>query len=374
MKIAIITLPLHTNYGGILQAFALKKVLECMGHEVSLLDLKVKMPAPGGLKAPFVYLKRALKGREVFREKRYDRELPILSADLETFIVKNIKPVSIDSYSNIREGEYDAFVVGSDQVWRPLYFHPIEDAFLAFARGWDVKRVAYAASFGTDKLEYEYMQLEACAKLLSAFDGVSVREDSAVAHCAEWFDYEDAVHVLDPVMLLDADIYRKEAECAAERTAKGKIVTYLLDASDEKGHVVDFMGRVSGLDVHDVSILPYDKSRPVRDRVAPAVEIWLAAFADAEFIVTDSFHGCVLAILMHKRFVAVGNNRRGMARLSSLLTMFGLDMRLVQGIDPEDDGEFFMSDPDWGEIDRILEEKRKSSVEFLMNALIDSHE
>ena len=71
---------------------------------------------------------------------------------------------------------------------------------------------------------------------------------------------------------------------------------------------------------------------------------------DAEFVVTDSFHGCVLAILMHKRFIAVGNSYRGTARLRSLLDMFGLDMRLVQGIDPEDDGEYFLSDIDWDKV------------------------
>ena len=61
MKIAVISLPLHTNYGGILQSYALKKVLEDMGHEATVIDRKVKMPFPKWWKAPFVYLNRALK-------------------------------------------------------------------------------------------------------------------------------------------------------------------------------------------------------------------------------------------------------------------------------------------------------------------------
>ena len=72
---------------------------------------------------------------------------------------------------------------------------------------------------------------------------------------------------------------------------------------------------------------------------------------------------------MHKRFIAVGNSRRGMARLKSLLDMFGLDMRLVHGIDPEDDGEYFLSEPDWETIDSILEEKRMASMAFLKDSL-----
>lgn len=376
MRIATVTLPLHTNYGGLLQAYALKAVLEAQGHSVTVLDLKEKMPAPKGMKAPFIYagrmFRRLLKGGagpEVFRERRYARELPALSANTSVFVREYIAPRMLDSYSDVREGEYDAFVTGSDQVWRPLYFHPVEDAFLAFTKGWDVRRVAYAASFGTDQLEYEYVQLETCARLLEAFDGVSVREESAVRQCEEWLDCERAVQVLDPVMLLDASVYKKMADKAVNRPAKGHLVTYILDRSREKEAVIDFVRRVSGLEVYDASAYPYINDRLLGERTVPPVEQWLAAFTDAEFVVTDSFHGCVLAILMHKRFIAVGNSHRGTARLKSLLDMFGLDMRLVHGIDPEDDGEYFLSDIDWENVETVLNAERNGSLAFLHTAL-----
>lgn len=372
MKIAIVTLPLHTDYGGLLQAYALKNSLEMQGHEVTVLDVMDKMPSPRGLKAPFVYLGRMLKrlmkgpsGPEVFRELRYRKELPVLSVNTSVFVNEFIRPRMIDSYSEIKEGEYDAFVVGSDQVWRPRYFNRIEDAFLAFAKEWPVCRVAYAASFGTDLLEYDYTMLEACSGLLGMFDGVSVREDSAVLQCEEWLDRDDAVHVLDPVMLLDADVYRNMAAEADEHPAKGRIMTYILHSSDSKNHVVGFISKVSGMDVHDSSVFPYVNDRPADERIVPSVGKWLSAFADADFVITDSYHGCVLSILMHKRFIAVCDNRREMARLDSLLNMFGLDMRLVHGIDPEDDGEFFLSDMDWEHVEAVLQEKKSLSLEFL---------
>ena len=376
MKIAIVTLPLHTNYGGLLQAYALKSVLEGMGHQADVLDLKEKMPAPKGLKAPFIYLSRTLKrllkgssGPEVFRERRFAKELPVLAANTSRFVDSSISPRLLDSYKDVREGEYDALIVGSDQVWRPLYFNGIEDAFLKFAEGWDVRRIAYAASFGTDQLEYEYIQLQECARLLEMFDAVSVREDAAVGMCAEWLDCDRAVHVLDPVMLLDADIYRSIARSADRHDAGGKIMTYILDPSPEKKHVVDFIADASGMDVAGCTVFPYVKDRPLEERVVPSVERWLAGFADSDFVITDSFHGCVLSILMHKRFIAVANGRRGMSRLSSLLSMTGLDQRLVHGIDPEDDGVFFLSEPDWDMVDKVLNEKRAESLDFLKDAL-----
>ena len=373
MNIAIITLPLHTNYGGLLQAYALKHKLEQQGHKVDVIDLKDKMPAPKGLKAPFIYIRRMasaiFKGTEVFREKRYARELPVVAANTSKFVDKYISPRMVNEYKDINEGEYDAFVVGSDQVWRPLYFRNIEDAFLKFAEGWDVKRIAYAASFGTDRLEYEYMQLEVCGKLLDKFDAVSVREDSAVTMCEEWLDYEDAAHVADPVMLLGSDEIASLAANAENRPAKGKIMTYILDPSKEKSAAVDFMSRVTAAQVYDASVNPYARELPLSERVVPSLEQWIAGFADADFVITDSFHGCVLSILMHKKFLAVGNSRRGMARLSSLLNMFGLEGRLVHGIDPEDDGEYFLSDIDWEDVDEKLKAFREHSVKFLLDAL-----
>ncbi|MBO5709732.1 MAG: polysaccharide pyruvyl transferase family protein [Bacteroidales bacterium] len=376
MNIAIITLPLHTNYGGLLQAYALKHKLEQQGHRVDVIDLKDKMPAPKGLKAPFIYLRRMasaiFKGTEVFREKRYARELPVVAANTSRFVDEYISPCMVNEYKDIKKGEYDAFVVGSDQVWRPLYFRNIEDAFLRFAEGWDVRRIAYAASFGTDRLEYEYMQLEACGKLLEQFDAVSVREDSAVQMCEEWLDYEGAVHVADPVMLLAASELAELVKRAGEsegHPAAGRILTYILDPSKEKSAAVDFISRVSSAQVYDASVNPYSRELPLNERVVPSVEQWIAGFAEADFVVTDSFHGCVLSILLHKKFLAVGNSRRGMARLSSLLNMFGLEGRLVHWIDPEDDGEYFLSDIDWEAVEEKLKAFKEYSEKFLVDAL-----
>lgn len=366
MKIAVVTLPLHVNYGGLLQAYALKSVLEGLGHDVDVLDLKEKMPVPKGIKAPFVYMSRIVrrllkgkKGPEVFRELRYRRELPERSRLTSEFVKKHISPRMMDRYEDVKEGEYDAFVVGSDQVWRPRYFGKIEDAFLKFTKDWPVRRLSYAASFGTDQLEYEYEMLQSCSKLMEGFDAVSVREDVAVKMCEEWFGYENASHVLDPVMLLDVQKYKELAAESAEHPCKGKIMTYLLDPTKEKAAVVDFVTRVSGMEV----------AQSPKTYVVPPVQQWLAGFCDADFVVTDSFHGCVLSLLLHKKFIAVGNSLRGMSRMNSLLTMFGLDDRLVQGIDPEDDGEFWLAEPDWEAVDAVLAQQREKSLEFLAEAL-----
>ena len=260
-------------------------------------------------------------------------------------------------------------MAGSDQIWRPKYFGNIEDAFLAFTSGWNVKRIAYAASFGTDQMEYSYTQLEECSALLKNFDAVSVREASAVAICDEWFDREDALHVLDPVMLLPPEHYRTIAGQSSSRPCRGKVLSYILDPDHSKLSVLGRLTGWLGIDSYDACIPDRNRDIPLKDRVVPSMPQWLSCFADAEFVVTDSFHGCVLAILLHKPFIALGNVSRGMSRIQSLLESFGLEDRIVQGIDPDDDGEYFLSGIDWTEADARLEAMREKSIGFLRAAL-----
>lgn len=376
MKIAIVTLPLHVNYGGILQAYALKSVLEDMGHEAEVLDRKIKISLPPSWKMPFIYAGRMVqnivsfgKGPEVFREKRLIRELPVIASEVSKFTDTYVNPRVLEKYGDIGIGEYDAFIAGSDQVWRPKYFGKIEDAFLAFTAGWNVRRIAYAASFGTDQLEYTYEQLEACSRLLGRFDAVSVREDSAVTICDEWLDCDKAVHVLDPVMLLGAESYGKIASGAARRPAEGKALVYLLDRTKEKDAVVARASKWVSGGVHDISVAPTDGNVPLKDRVAPPLEEWLACFEDAGFVITDSFHGCVIALLFHKPFIILGNVGRGLTRINSLLELFSLDDRYVHGLDPDDDGEYYLSGIDWESVDCKLDRMRKTSMEFLRKSL-----
>ena len=374
MRVAIITLPLHTNYGGILQAYALKKSIEALGHSVDVIDRKCKMVLTPSWKMPLVYLKRALfnlkpGGPEIFRERRILREYPVVSAQLAGFVSEEISPRMLDSYTEIAPGDYDAFVVGSDQVWRPKYFGRIEDAFLDFTSLWDVRRVSYAASFGTDHLEYELEQLYKCSSLLSTFDAVSVREASAVQMCDEWFDREDAVHVLDPVMLLTAEHYAHLAELSSERPCKGKILSYVLDPDNSKKYILDRVEGWLAKESHNAYVPDRDRNIPLEKRIVPSIRQWLSCFADAEFVVTDSFHGCVLSVLFHKPFIALANPGRGMSRILSLLESLGLDDRIVQGLDPDDDGEYYLSGIGWDDVDARLSEMKERSIEFLRNAL-----
>ena len=112
MKVGMVTMPQHTNYGGILQAYALKTAIESLGHEVTVFDQKSKTWFPQWWKAPFMYAKRGLlrvlkgsKGPEVFREFRLSREFPIVSSRLAPFVTGELSPRVLGRYTEIKEGE-----------------------------------------------------------------------------------------------------------------------------------------------------------------------------------------------------------------------------------------------------------------------------
>lgn len=371
MRIGILTLPLHTNYGGILQAYALQTVLERMGHEVCLIEKTPYLHLPAW-KAPLVYGKRVLKnmiGRPcpIFYEQQVNRKIryenPIIRQNTDKFINKYIKRRIVNDFSEIKEKDFDAIVVGSDQIWRPKYFHQIEHAYLDFTKGWNIKRVAYAASFGTDTWEYSTEQERRCAALIKKFNAVSVREDSAVGLCKEHFGV-DAIQLLDPTMLLCPNDYIKLFETAAIDQSQGTLLCYLLDDSKEKSGIVDKVANAKGLVPFRVNSNVEDKTASISERIQPSIEQWLRGFCDAEYVVTDSFHACVFSILFNKPFIVVGNASRGLSRFISLMRLFGLEDRLLLK-----DVEQCTVDIDWNRLDLILKKKRGDALGFLYKIL-----
>ena len=369
MRIGIITIPPYANYGGLLQAYALCHVLQGMGHEVEVVYRSDSGKHRQWL-MPLVYVKRAILkyvfGRRicVFHEKRMSREWPVIIQNTIGFVEKHIPYRDYGKYSNIRQGDYDAFVVGSDQIWRPCFaWGDIEDAFLRFAEGWDVRRIAYAASFGVDHWEYTGKQTEVCARLARQFDAITVRESSGVDLCRKYLGV-DATHVLDPTMLLDPTDY--EALIGDDSTPhKGEILTYVLDWNEGKRQILERLEQLTGKRSFRANSR-YEEGfeAPLEERIQPSVESWLQGFRDAAMVVTDSFHACAFSIIFNKPFYVVGNKNRGLARIHSLLAMFGLEDRLV-----ETAGETYPSAPiDWEKVNarrEALKEKAGKVLEKL---------
>lgn len=369
MKIGILTLPLHINYGGILQAYALQTILERMGHEVSIIEEIEKPIALPLWKAPLIYGKRLIKnilGNKcpIFYEQTLNKEWPIIRQLTDKFIDKYIHLAKYKSFKCIKETEYDAFIVGSDQIWRPKYFgkKKIYNAYLLFAEKWKIKRIAYSASFGTDNWEYTLAQTKQCKELLKLFDEVSVREDSGVLLCKKYFGI-NATHVLDPTLLLTQEDYTSLLKDTTTSDNKGKILNYILDESPCKDTLANSIAKKKGLIPFRINPNATNPNLTLEERIQPTVEQWIKGFYDAELVITDSFHACVFSILFKKQFVVFGNKKRGMSRFTSLLKLFNLEDRMIENIEQFEKLETI----DYKSVHIRLKQLRQDSLKYLEN-------
>lgn len=368
MKIIILTLPLHTNYGGILQCYALQSVLQGMGNCVRILS-RPRYRRLFYIMKPLAICKRFFR-HFVLREDISILKAPheIVSEKIDLFIDRYINKYIRRVWNNKIAEDFDAVVVGSDQIWRLKYFNDIEYAFLSFLEGSDIKRIAYAASFGVDSLDYNESQLENCARLLKQFDTVSVRENSGIRICKDYFKV-DAVQMLDPTLLLTADDYRKLIEKAVTLPCKGNLLVYLLDATEEKRNIVDVLAHDKGLTpfyINDnVSI-----SKSLKPQPKISVEQWLHSFDNADFVLTDSFHGCIFSIIFKKQFIAIANENRGLGRFLSLFDLFSLNNRLIFSYSDYRKKQSVLEEKiDYNKIDEILVKQRIRAYEYIKLSL-----
>ena len=376
MRIGILTLPLHTNYGGILQAYALQTVMERMGHEVVVAN-KREISTNALYKTPFIVLHRIWnkcirkQNVQLFPEYYEQCIFPVTRKKVNDFIEKYIHLVQIRCYAQyFKSNPVDAIVVGSDQVWRPCYVDSLEDYFIGFDTKSKFRRIAYAASFGVDKWEFDKVQTSRCSELLKRFDAISVRENSGVLLCKQYLDRE-ALHVLDPTMLLKRTDYLKIIETQNKSRKDRGMFCYVLDESERKSQIIALAASFLNQPPFFVKA---EKETSIKnflvhksECVVPGVDEWIQSFENAGIVLTDSFHGCVFSIIFHKPFWVVINPQRGSARFSSLLSILHLEDRVIS-IDDKQNIDW--SKPiNWSEVDNHWENMRRTSLEFLTNSL-----
>lgn len=373
MKIGILTLPIAENYGGILQAIALYRLLYEAGHNVVLIYkedtdflwkkiLKIILK-----KIPFCDIKN-LKEKCYNEQERQKRKLfHRVFIEQEIFNISRVLYTKKELENFALQEQFDAIIVGSDQVWRGLYitnWKYNKSYFLDFVDSKNTKKIAYGASFGTDY--WDGKKDKAISKLLQDFIAVSVREISGIEICKNTFGYDKAVHVLDPTMLMSKDFYIKELieKYNPNKFQKGGLLTYILDESVEKYEIVSFIKEIlQNNKIHHIKAFN-------ENQTTYSVPEWLSFFYNADFIITDSFHGCVFSIIFEKDFIAIANQARGLGRFKSLLEIFDLQDRLIFDADDLKNKNIVINKIDYTRINKILEKERKKSLNFLFDSLL----
>lgn len=371
MKIGILTLPLHTNYGGIIQAYALQKVLKDMGHDVALINTPFLLKDVSLITKIKRFISKMIgryKGYICY-EQKLNQWLPLMTTETNKFVTKHIKlTCEVSSFTDLNATYFDAIVVGSDQVWRPGMFQKdISLAYLSFAQLSNIKRIAYATSFGTDSWEYTPDQTRVCSVLAKNFDAIAVREKGGITLCKEYLDV-DAQLVCDPTLLLNKEDYINLIDESGISKSSGNLFNYLLDITPSKKHLVEYIAKDRHLQPFHVNPLGGNFKCSIEERKAKPVESWLRGFYDAEFIITDSFHACVFAIIFEKSFAVIPNKSRGLSRFETLLGTLGLTDRMIENVEDYKNLSVII---DYNAVHQKLNKFRKSSYKYLSDCLID---
>lgn len=325
MKIALVIFRIGPSHGSLLQTYALSHILNNMGHTVTIINRKDRLSFK-------TFIKRTLyRTYKTLRGERFDYIISTevmpsrVMKNMNLFVDRRLSSNLVEfTEVDFKRSAFDAFVIGSDQVWRPKFVQDITYYYLNFAKSFkNIKRISYAASFGVDNWEYSEEETVLCKKLAQLFDAISVREDSGVTLCNKYLDVR-ATHVLDPTMLLDDVDYIKLIGNPCLTSPTKTLAYSILDQGVIKKSIIDKVSK--NLDLTPISIKA-DESE--LNYVETSIEFWLDEIRKSFFVITDSFHATVFAIIFNKPFIVIGNKFRGTGRLSSLLNMFGLVNRMV---------------------------------------------
>lgn len=366
MKIGVLTVPFNNNYGGFLQAYALKTVIEGMGHEVIFINRR-RNPSKNLKFRVYRLLVKSHLIKDYLEEKKRE-----ISVNTDRFIDKYLSPISPAYYSSRSMREclelgLDFLIVGSDQVWRYKYAKDsIDDFFFGFVDSDNqIPRISYAASFGTGDMDYPEDKIHVIRNLLTRFRAISVREESGKNLLTEYLDVpaSKVQTVLDPTLLLRADDYKHLFDHILLESGK-YVFTYILDK--EMLDVDALNTFIQEKELKHVDIKAQTGDIKALNVIEP-VEKWLSSIFYADYVVTDSFHGTVFSILFHKRFVVLANPNRGISRLYSLLELLGAQDRIAMG---KDDSLCVLEQSvNWDEIELRLKNYRSQSMSYLENAV-----
>lgn len=385
MKIGVITYwQSNDNYGQLLQCWALQRYLRSNGHDAYIIRydfihrqhfrkslwkrlMKLCLIIP-----LFLHFYRKKKER---RNKKVSIEIEKknIARQFDMFRSENLK-FSDKVYYSLKDLQTEApkgeaYITGSDQVWRQLLNQKENEVFFLNFGNEKVKRIAYAASFGLETYPPKLNNI--LANNLKRFDAISVREYDGVNICKKVGI--SAIKVLDPTLLLSKEKY---IGISSEPKYKNYIYIYSLNVSSPNELYFDKIKNVAKTNNLQIVVTPatgYIPGREIYDQVTydySTIPDWLSNINNAKLVVTTSFHGVVFCVIMHTPFIYVplkGNLSKMNNRAIDLLTSIGLENRIAEN--ENSIGNIIKIPINWDESEKKLNSLIQDSTDFLRESL-----
>lgn len=350
------------NYGQLLQAYALQTYLQKKGHEVFL--IKYYRVSEFEFKSLFYrfksFIKKRIPSKRQIKSNKREHEFLLFKKKYINF--------SKNSYYSLQEiqknpPKADVYICGSDQVWNNSFKVKCHPFLLGFGDS-RIIRISYAASFGKKNLNPQTMNL--FKENIGRFDGVSVREKSGIKICED-AGYSNAVWVPDPTLLFNKNEWRENLsiESISSKENKNKIFIYTLGNShiNNKQEILDYAYMLPDTDICHASA----NNDPTGDSY-PGIRDWVKNITEADFVITNSFHGMVFCIIFNKNFVVLPNTGevQGMnERITSLLDKLQLEGHIMHEFSKSHMNELRTKVVNWENVSTIINSWKKEADEFL---------
>ena len=353
MKVGLITIVEHYNYGNRLQCYASQYILKQNGCEVVCFYVEKTFPISCFYVLNFLFTtvfyalsNMKNKCKKLLKFKIFDKEYFNTSYDL----VKG----------KLQPDDYDYFVVGSDQVWNPNWYQGIKsEAFLlTFAKR--EQKVCMAPSFGVSELPEEWIPY--FKRYLNDFKYLSAREKEGAKIIRELTGREAEV-VIDPTLMLKAEEWRKiEKKAKARREGKKYILKYFLGIQSQDS--IDYINKIA--QKNDYQILDLmEPNQP--DIFVSGPGEFIDLVDHAELICTDSYHACIFSILFNKPFLVFerySTREKMNSRINTLLSILDLERKLPGQVKDED-----IFEHNYIHSYELLEKERNKARNFLKKSL-----
>jgi hypothetical protein len=357
MKIGIITFQRSVNYGALMQAWSLSTLLNAHGTQVEVIDYQ---PAHRHGKLLRLSRRRPLSRGNLMALRMYW---------IFRKYIHNKLPLSAKQFQTYRELEcarcdYDVIVLGSDQIWNPIHNGGLDPAYFAWFAPDRVRRVAYAASIGMEKMPAPFV--EQYSKYLAKLDHISLREGSAAAFTADLIG-KPCHNVLDPT-LLGLDFTPLEELVAAPSR-------YVLGFPLQLSTTIQLAIRIAAdaMDLPSLTVKTTPGKHDYADHsLTPNPGQWLSLLKGADMVITNSFHGVAFCLNYQRPFAVVPIEGEGlckMARIIDLLGQLGLSHHILPVGEAYAVNELVGRPIDWEEVSLRLRRLRAASLTYLAEAL-----
>lgn len=367
-NIGLTTLYESENYGTCLQAYALTRIIKELGYGCNIIKFNRCFASENRSKIDVLRSVGIRKTADILLSKDTINRQKQKFSDFR----KMYLPLAGQQYHSVSDvyglqESYDGFVTGSDMVWSWESEAFLDYYFLKFAP--EGKRIAYAPSFGntefTEDMKAYYRNS------IAGIDYCSCRESGGAAFAADITGKECKV-VLDPTMLISADDWKKQFSLKERRTGEKTALFYMFGDTPEdiKKQVKYLLGKNGVIRYIPGKFSEY-RYEGKRDGDAYGPIEFLQSFSQADFILTNTFHGLVFSLIFEKPFVLFHREKKEHwavheERMSSLLNQVGLNERYIL-TDTLIGSEFMQLN--YESIRLIIEGYRKSSIEYLSEAL-----